>query len=128
MIIAREINQETRVRNALERRGIESRKDGRVGYPDRIVLLGFGCHVWIEHKSARGRLTKAQRRVFPKLEAKGEIIIYGRGLTADQIVDAVLANARHCCQRTKCEVENLLESARGTDQVRTRAARTRFAL
>jgi len=91
----RESVQEERTREILEgRHAIAYRKDGRQGWPDRIALLGDGAHCWVEHKTPRGRPTPAQRRVFPKLEAAGDVIIYGRGRTAEEIVAEILRHAR----------------------------------
>jgi hypothetical protein len=91
--MAREKEQEKRTTEFLRAREIESRKDGRDGYPDRIVLYGGCAHVWIEHKQDRGRLTPAQARVFPRLEARGDVIIYGKQMTAEDIVRAVLVHS-----------------------------------
>ena len=88
----REGRQERLTRLLLEARGVAYRKDGRGGWPDRIALGGHGHHVWVEHKTNRGRLTPAQRRVFPKLEAAGDVVVYGRGKTPEQIANEVEAH------------------------------------
>lgn len=87
--MAREINQENAVTAMLAKYGVVSRKDGRCGYPDRLVLLGRKCHVWVEHKTDKGRLTPAQKRVFPKLEEMGDVIVYGKRKTPAEIVQEV---------------------------------------
>lgn len=89
-MVTRETNQEKTTTRLLEKAGYESRKDGRCGYPDRFVLVGHSRHCWIEHKTDRGRLTAAQKRVIPRLEARGDVVIYAKGMTPAQILDAVV--------------------------------------
>ena len=61
---------------ALTDLGCTVRKDGRAGWPDRLVLVGNGLHFWWEVKKRRGgRLTPAQKRVIPRLEALGDIVL-----------------------------------------------------
>lgn len=56
--------------------GCEVRKDGRQGWPDRLVLVGKDVHFWWEVKKRRGgRLTPAQKRVIPRLRALGETVL-----------------------------------------------------
>lgn len=68
----------------VERAGVEGlkqlhavvRKDGRAGWPDRVVYLGNGLHFWWEAKKRRGgRLTAAQKRVIPRLRRQGDIVL-----------------------------------------------------
>lgn len=92
--MARESAQEKATVRLLESLDFVARKDGRDGWPDRLVLMGRNRHCWIEHKTDRGRLTPAQRRVFPKLEERGDLIIYGKGKTALEIANEVMAFAR----------------------------------
>lgn len=48
-------------------------KYGREGWPDRLVFLGNGRHVWFEFKRSKfGSLTPAQRRRIPWLRRQGE--------------------------------------------------------
>ena len=86
----RESVQEKAVRLALAEKDIISRKDGREGWPDRCAYLGLNRHVWIEHKTDVGRLTPAQKRVFPMLEKLGETIVYAKGMAAEEVVRRVL--------------------------------------
>lgn len=61
---------------ALEGLGYEVRKDGRQGWPDRLVLVGRNVHFWWEVKKRKGgRLTPAQKRVIPRLRARGETVL-----------------------------------------------------
>lgn len=54
--------------------GWEVVKVGHTGYPDRIAIKRRFC-VWLEFKTADGRLTAAQKRRIPKLEKKGQIVV-----------------------------------------------------
>lgn len=61
---------------ALRALGCEVRKDGRAGWPDRLVLIGWDMHFWWEVKKRKGgRLTPAQKRVIPKLLASGDTVL-----------------------------------------------------
>lgn len=56
-------------------------KFGLNGWPDRLVLLGHGRHCWFEFKRRKfGSLTPAQRRLIPKLRARGERVYVVRSL------------------------------------------------
>lgn len=87
--MSRETVQEERTREILEAEGVLYRKDGRQGWPDRCAFVGLRVHIWVEHKTERGRMTPAQKRVFPKLEAIGDVIIYAKGMTPDEIAAEV---------------------------------------
>src|SRR5574341_219270 len=55
--------------------GLEALKVGDQGWPDRLVLLGAGRHVWIEFKAPGGRLRPAQKRRIEALIAKRETVL-----------------------------------------------------
>jgi hypothetical protein len=42
------------------------------GYPDRIIMLGKGKHIWIEFKTAGGLLTPLQKAIHAQLRARGD--------------------------------------------------------
>jgi hypothetical protein len=59
----------------LREHGCLALKFGKEGWPDRLVLLGNGFHVWFEFKRAKfGGLTPAQRRRIPALRKAGELV------------------------------------------------------
>lgn len=61
---------------ALTALGCVTRKDGRLGWPDRLVLVGKDTHFWWEVKKRKGgRLTPAQERVIPRLRALGDTVL-----------------------------------------------------
>jgi hypothetical protein len=71
-----EVSIERSGMRALQQLNIVVRKDGRRGWPDRVVYLGHGLHFWWEAKKHRGgRLTPAQRRVIPRLRETGDIVL-----------------------------------------------------
>src|SRR5438128_10674361 len=49
-------------------------KMGRGGFPDDLILMGGARHFWAEFKTSYGRLTAAQKRRIPRLEAIGEVV------------------------------------------------------
>ncbi len=109
----KESRQEGATRRILEAAGVEYRKDGRVGWPDRIALLGGGRHAWVEHKTERGRLTPAQRRVIPRIEAMGDLVVYGKRMAPEEIAAAVLGERRRRMARAFL-TERLLRELRET--------------
>lgn len=62
-------------------------KHGKDGWPDRQVLLGFGCHIWLEFKQEKGSLRAAQVERLKRLRARGEWVEEPR--TIEAAVDAV---------------------------------------
>jgi len=66
---------EQRCCELLESCGCLALKFGREGWPDRLILLGTGFHVWFEFKRLKfGSLTPAQRRRIPTLRMAGELV------------------------------------------------------
>lgn len=66
---------------ALERIGCAALKFGQDGWPDRLVVLGRGYpgHViWIEFKTAEGRLRPAQKVRHKQLAALGHTVVVCR--------------------------------------------------
>ncbi len=57
-----------------KRAGVEMVKMGKHGWPDRIAFLGPRVHEFVEFKTPVGRLTPAQERRIPKLQARGEVV------------------------------------------------------
>ena len=58
---------------ALEVLGYWAVKVGTDGWPDRLILLGNGHHIWFEFKRRKfGSLTPAQRRRIPQMIEAGE--------------------------------------------------------
>lgn len=49
-------------------------KVGFEGYPDRLVLLGRGRHVWFEFKAEHGRLRPQQINRIAQLEREGDAV------------------------------------------------------
>ena len=47
-------------------------KVGHEGWPDDLVLLGRGRHVWLEFKTPKGRLRPAQERRIRRLRQLDE--------------------------------------------------------
>lgn len=71
-----EVTVERIGRGALEEEGFFVRKDGRQGWPDRLVLLRNGRHFWWEAKKRRGgRLTRGQKIIIPALRSRGDIVL-----------------------------------------------------
>ena len=62
--------------------------DGKVGMPDRIVLLPGGYVHWVELKTDSGRLEEIQKLQHRKLEAQGHrvSVIWNRD-QVDQLVE-----------------------------------------
>ncbi len=53
--------------------GLWAPKVGREGWPDRLILLGFGRHCWFEFKRRKfAHFTPAQQRRLPALRRRGE--------------------------------------------------------
>ena len=52
---------------------------GRRGYPDRLVVLKDGTHIWVELKTAKGVLSEGQKTAIEALEANeaSVFIVYG---------------------------------------------------
>lgn len=72
----------------LEGRGFPCVKFGRDGWPDRLVLLGLGRHLWLEFKREKfSSLTPAQRRRIPRLREAGDRVEVVRSVI--QAVQAV---------------------------------------
>lgn len=69
-------------------------KAGYRGWPDRLVLLGGGRHLWLEFKRpGGGSLTPAQRRVIPMLVGPhAETVVCVRSVA--QAVNAVQEERR----------------------------------
>jgi hypothetical protein len=63
---------EKKIVKALHEKGFESLKAGKNGWPDRLVIVGPGHHVWLEVKQPGGTLTPAQKRLLPKMADHGE--------------------------------------------------------
>jgi hypothetical protein len=61
----------------VESLGHVAQKVGRTGWPDRIILLGQGRHLWWEAKTPTGTLTRAQVVVIEKLRKRGDIVAVG---------------------------------------------------
>lgn len=73
---ALEVTVEREGIRALKELECEARKDGRQGWPDRLVLVGNNTHFWWEAKKRKGgKLTPAQERVIPWLRARGETVL-----------------------------------------------------
>ena len=73
-------NPESRIEIAivkkLESFGFECPKVGYDGYPDRIVLSpDRRLFCWLEVKTEKGRLTKAQKVRIPNLRRKGDFVV-----------------------------------------------------
>lgn len=63
-------------------------KVGLRGWPDRLVLLGRGRHFWLEFKRRKfGHLTPAQKRLIPRLQARGEHVYVVK--TQDEVLAAL---------------------------------------
>lgn len=79
---------------ALEALGCWCPKFGKQGWPDRLVLLGHGRHVWLEFKRQKfGSLTPAQRRRIPDMRKRGEPVFVVR--TVEEALKAVFGEERH---------------------------------
>lgn len=87
--MARESRIEKEDVRLLEEAGFLTTKHGRGGWPDRLVLLLLppallervpSPHVWIEYKQPGAPYTPAQKRMIPKLKARGEVV-----LTVDRV-------------------------------------------
>ena len=67
-----EASLERRVCADLAFQGISTVKVGLDGWPDRLVLLGYGRHIWFEFKTVSGRLRPAQVNRKRLLEQDGD--------------------------------------------------------
>ena len=70
---------------------IKFNPDGKVGMPDRIVLLPGGRVVWVELKTDNGRLEEIQKLQHRKLENQGHAVavIWSRD-QVDRFVDGLV--------------------------------------
>ncbi len=88
------------VRRLWEELGLEARKDGREGWPDRIIFLRGGRHFWWEAKKMKGgRLTPAQCRVLPRLDSMNDIVLVRPTLTELICVAKALMNGDEAVAR-----------------------------
>jgi hypothetical protein len=83
---------ETRGVRLLESIGMLTRKDGKLGWPDRLVLVAPGVHFWWEVKTPEGSLTRHQKIVFETLREHGDNIVVG----GDSTVFAFACDLRAC--------------------------------
>jgi metallophosphoesterase superfamily enzyme len=76
----------TALEKTIERRGIRrlqaervlSVKLGKQGWPDRLIFMGDGKHIfWEVKRSDSGPLTRAQKVLIPILRARGETVVIG---------------------------------------------------
>lgn len=67
--------------------GAKNRKSGvKAGWPDLTLHWRDGTTTWIELKSSTGKLNKAQKTLFPTLEAFGDVYICK---SLEQVIEAV---------------------------------------
>jgi hypothetical protein len=78
---------ERQVVAALAFLGFTTIKVGFDGWPDRLVLLGNGRHIWFELKQKKGRLRPQQMVRIALLEKDGERVYIIR--SEDEALEAV---------------------------------------
>lgn len=61
------------------------RKDGREGWPDRLVLMGNGRHFWAELKTQTGQLRASQVEIKRQLEIGGDLVFVVRSVEDAQV-------------------------------------------
>jgi hypothetical protein len=72
--VSLESSLERKVCADLAFQGFSTVKVGFDGWPDRLVLLGKGRHVWFEFKTKKGILRASQRVRIRQLERDGELV------------------------------------------------------
>ena len=92
--MSRESHIEQETCAAFRRAGCECVKVGRDGWPDQLVLLRGGRHVWIELKQPRGRLRAAQRVRVRDLRAAGDRVVVVDSIPSDEAVAAFVHATR----------------------------------
>ena len=70
----RESRLEKRCCSMLEKASMMTMKAGHQGWPDRLVIIRPGHHVWLEFKVGANGLTPAQKIRIPQLMEKGETV------------------------------------------------------
>lgn len=56
--------------------------EGMTGWPDFLIFLPHGIHLFVELKARKGVVSKDQRMIFSDLEAKGHPVIIIRSFEA----------------------------------------------
>lgn len=65
-------------------------KVGFDGWPDRLVLLGSGRHIWFEFKTVEGKLRPSQLNRIKQLEEEGDLVYVIR---AEEDAESAIAEA-----------------------------------
>lgn len=79
----REEGIEHAVRHKMRKFGVELVKLQKLpGWPDRLALGPHGCHVFVEFKTPRGRVSKLQQATHNLLRKMGHDVLVVRGIDA----------------------------------------------
>lgn len=91
-----EIDLDKHVCKWLRSGGLKFLKQGRAsnpGYPDLLIFLGCGRHVWVELKAKNGTLTEQQKITISKLRGNFDRVAVCR--TVQEVIDFVTESVNY---------------------------------